>query len=1160
LYLDFRNLKKTSFLLLLLFFALFQNAGAQDVTNIRQQELVLNSDTVLIDSLSLVPHSEIIFLTNEPLDNSRYEINYTKGIFIVKDNLLMGKTISLTYRVFPMSFEKPYSHKNILGIEAQNKISKNPFLFEYTAEKEDIFYLNGLNKSGSISRGVVFGNNQDLAVNSSLNLQLSGKISDNISILASISDDNIPIQAEGNTQQLQEFDRVFIQLFSDAWKLTAGDFYLKRPKSYFMNFNKRVKGGSFELKMKTSKKNEFNTMRPIISAAISKGKFARNKILGIEGNQGPYRLIGGENEAFIIILSGTENIYIDGRLMKRGNEFDYIIDYNTAELTFTTNKLITKDSRIVAEFQYSDKNYARSLFHFGNDYESKKLKLSLNVYSEQDSRTQPLQQDLSDSSKVLLSSIGDSLQNAIVPNVSLVEFSDNIVLYKAVDTLGFNPVYVYSTNPDSAIYQLGFSFLGANKGNYVQIQSSANGKVYEWIVPVAGIPQGDYEPIVLLVTPKTKQMATFGGQYNFSKESFITWEGGISSNDINTFSDKDSRDDVGYAFKFNSNNKIKLSGDKEPWKLKIGAGYEFIEQYFSPIERFRPVEFERDWNISNVGFTSNQHVLDAFLGIEKKKKADLLYRVSVLKNDGEYDGLKNSLFAMYNLKGFVFKGDGSYLTSEGVNNTKFIRYKSTFSKTIKWLILGVGQETEQNKVFINKQSDSLQSSSFEFIVWEAFIHNADTTINKFMVSYKQREDNAPLGNEFNAATRAEDITLSLGLLKNRNHKFRSKITYRRLEIRSATLSALNPEENILARIEYVAKFLKSTITSNTYYEVGSGLEVKKEFTFIEVQPGQGTHAYLGDLNGNGVKDLNEFGVAAFQDQATFIKVFTPTNDYIRTYTNQFNQGLFLRPEAKWGSKKGLKKVISRFSNRTNYRISRKVNDKIDYYNPFIGSINDTSLVTLNYGFLNTFYFNRTGTKFGTQFTFQDNRDRSLLTNGIESRKNINRAIKTRWNITRTYTLTLLTANGEKSSISEFFNNRNFELNSVEVEPQFIFQPSVKFKISLLYNYKEKKNNIFFGGEELISQTAGVEMRYSVVSKGNFRAIFKYIDNQFISANNATLDYEMLEGLQEGSNMTWEFTYQQNLSKHMQLSINYNGRKSENTPIIHTGGVQVRAFF
>jgi hypothetical protein len=1152
-------LKKILFILCFLITSIFQYVGAQDIINIRQQKFTVISDTIIIDSLSIIPKSELIFLNNKLLNNSNYDIDYSKGLFISKENFLKGETLSITYRVFPFSFEKSFEHKKSTAIDNQGESLKNPFMYEYTAENEDIFYLNGLNKSGSISRGVMFGNNQDLSVNSSLNLQLSGKLSDNISLLASISDDNIPIQAEGNTQQLQEFDRVFIQLFSDSWKLTAGDFYLQRPKSYFMNFNKKAKGGSFEMQLKTSKKNEINTFRPTISAAISKGKFARNNIKGVEGNQGPYRLKGSQNENFIIILSGTEKIYIDGKLIKRGNEFDYIIDYNTAELTFTTNKLITKDSRIVAEFQYSDKNYARSLMHFGSEYESKKLKLRINVFSEQDSKNQPLQQELNDPEKLLLSEIGDSLHQAITPHVSLVEFSENIVLYKLVDTLGYNPVYVYSTNPDSARYQLGFSYLGPNMGNYIQIQSSANGKVYEWVLPIAGIPQGEYEPVVLLVTPKTKQMATFGGQYNFSKESYISWEGGVSNNDVNTFSKKDREDDIGYAFKVNSENKIKLSKVKSPWKFKIGTGYEFVDQYFTPIERFRAVEYERDWNISNVAFSSDQHILNAYAGFEKNKKGDLLYRLAMLKNEGEYDGIKNEIFFMYNLKGFIFKGDGSFLTSEGVNTTEFRKHKGTLSKGIGWFVIGIGEETEQNKFFIN-QSDTLQANSFEFFSWNTFVHNADTTINKFMLNYKQREDYAPLANDFKATARAEDITFSLGILKNKNHKFRSKITYRKLQILSSTLTLLNPEENILARVEYVAKILKSAITSNTYYEVGSGLEVKKEFSFIEVQPGQGTHAYIGDINGNGVKDLNEFEVAAFQDQASFIKIYTPSNEYVRTYTNQFNQGLFLRPETKWASKKGLKKLISRFSNRTNYRVSRKVSDKLDYFNPFIGNIADTSLVTLNLGFLNTIYFNRTGTKFGTDFTFQDNRERSLLTSSIESRKNLSRALKTRWNITRAYTISLLLLNGEKSSISEFFINRNFTLTLYEAEPKFSFQPNVKFRASILYNYKEKINSEFYGGEKLTSQKIGGEVRYNVASKGSFRANYNYIDNQFPKTNNASLSYEMLEGLKEGANMTWELTYQQSLSKYMQLSINYNGRKSEDTPIIHVGGVQIRAFF
>ncbi len=1136
--------------------------NAQLLDNHRVKTIEITNDTLKIDNQALAPLSEIIYFNNEIVSNNFYEMDYTKGNLIIKNQDLFNKTVKIIYRVLPISFTESFEHKKINSIEKKDSIAINPFVYEYIPVKEDIFYLNGLNKSGSISRGASFGNNQDLAVNSNLNLQLSGKISNNVSILASISDDNIPIQAEGNTQQLQDFDKVFIQLYDENWKLTAGDFFVRKPKSYFLNLNKKAQGGSFEITLQPSKRNEFRTITPFASAAVSKGKYARNQIVGIEGNQGPYRLKGNENESYIIILSGTEKIYVDGKLLKRGSENDYVIDYNAAELTFTANFLITKDSRIVAEFDYSDRNYSRAMFNFGTEYDSKKLKLNFNYFSEQDLKSQPLLQDLSDSQKKLLSNIGDSLELAMVSNIHQVVFSENLVLYQMIDSLGYDSVFVYSTNPDSAIYQLGFSQVGQNHGNYVLIQSSANGRVYKWVQPIGGIPQGNYEPVILLVTPKKIEMTTFGGEYLVTNNSKVSWEGAVSNNDLNTFSTKDSKDNMGYAFKMKNENSILFSKDKDNNKLKLnmGAGYEFIDKNFRGIGPYRDIEFQRDWNIASLNLNSNQHAVTTFVGLEKNKFFNITYNSSLLENINEYRGFKNNVTTIVAIKGFEFKSTSSYLITQKLNNTEFIRHNAQLTKEIKWLVLGVEQELEQNKFFL-QTTDTLTASSFRFNTWKGFLQNADTSINKFLLSYKQRIDESANIISFKPIAKTEDIEASYSLLKNNNHIIRSSIIYRKLYIIEPTLTSNKPDENILSRVEYSANILKSLLTSNMFYQIGSGLEVKKEFSFVEVQPGQGTHTYLGDLNGNGVSDLNEFEIAIFKDQANFIKIFTPTNQFIRTYTNEFNEGLFLNPETQWGDDVGIKKLVARFANRTNYRVSRKTSDKKDYFNPFSGNINDSSLVTTNLGFLNTIYFNRSNTVWSSDFTYQENQEKSLLTNGIESRRTILRSLKMRWNISRSVSIQNLFSNGIKSNQSEFFTNQNYYLFNYEEEPKLSFQPNVKLRISILYNYKEKNNSIFYGNETLKAHKIGSELRYNIATKGSLMFNMNFIQNIFNQAvQNTTISYEMLEGLMEGKNITWELTYQQNLSKHMQLSLNYNGRKSNESPIIHVGGVQVRAFF
>ena len=99
-----------------------------------------------------------------------------------------------------------------------------------------------------------------------------------------------------------------------------------------------------------------------MAASVAKGRFASINVDPIEGVLGPYRVRGPNNERFIIVIAGSEKVFVDGIELTRGFDNDYIIDYNLGEVTFTNKVLITQFSRIRMDFEFSDQNYARSIF------------------------------------------------------------------------------------------------------------------------------------------------------------------------------------------------------------------------------------------------------------------------------------------------------------------------------------------------------------------------------------------------------------------------------------------------------------------------------------------------------------------------------------------------------------------------------------------------------------------------------------------------------------------------------------------------------------------------------------------------------------------------------------------------------------------------------
>ena len=413
-------------------------------------------------------------------------------------------------------------------------------------------------------------------------------------------------------------------------------------------------------------------------------------------------------------------------------------------------------------------------------------------------------------------------------------------------------------------------------------------------------------------------------------------------------------------------------------------------------------------------------------------------------------------------------------------------------------------------------------------------------------------------------------------MKRPNSVFTGNITYRKLSIKDPLRTSIKPDESLISRVEYRLVLLKGSVTSSTFYEIGSGMEVKKEFSYIKVANGQGVYEWI-DRDSNKIETLDEFEIAAFQYNANYIKVYTPTNAYIKTFSNMFNEVLYIKPAAFWKNEEGIKKFIARFSNQAAYRVDRKNTSRnLGRANPFLSETDDSTLVTLNSSFRNILSFNKNDSRFGVDLKYQEIRNKSLLINGFDSRTQLLKSAYIRWNLSKQYTLNFLAARGSKTSASELFSAKDYKIEYSEFEPGLAFQPNSKFRINAYYNYKDKENRLMklltdtiggiSGGERALHNKMGAEMKQNSVAKGSLLFKVDYINITFKkqdgskAVQNTSLGFEMMEGLQTGSNFTWSASYQRNLSGHMQLSVTYDGRKSEETPAAHRGSVQVRAFF
>lgn len=1155
----FLNLFFGFFFLLSVYTARAQRS-IDDLVNLRTDTLLV-SDTLNLSGISYFQHSvQATIIGTQANTKVSIEHGYDKWWCATPEQPQFKDStfVTWTYRIFIPPVSEVYNLLDSVRLMNERPIDEILFEGQGISVGELRNELGAVDYRGSFGRGLRFGNSQNLVLDSRLDLQLNGDLGGGLTVAAVISDQNIPLQPEGNTVQLQEFDKLFITVSKDKHSLTAGDYSLRSQKGHFLRFDKNLQGLNYNYG------GQDDDTRSSIGVAAARGQFNRTQLAVDDGNQGPYRLSGQRGEPFVIVLAGTERVYLDGRLLTRGVDQDYTIDYNRGELSFMPRLLINRFQRILVEYEYVDQEYLRTLVTAEAFHQEGRWTFYSQGLQQQDGLRRTGNPLPASAEQTLRNAVG-SRTGTLVPSATpLEEGTANPLRYLLqIDTTncGIDSIWVFTPEAsDTEGFNVRFTDVGQGNGDYsLSTVSSANGASFEYVPKASDCSsQGRFAPLLLVQTPRSLRLLSFGGSYEIDSVSGVSWEVIGNNNDLNRYSSAGETTMAGYL-------EVNKAWNLGKGTLTALANLEGTGNGFEAIAPWRDQEFKRDWNLGTLAQSANLAA-----GTEQLSNVELAYKQKSFKalvsskhyRQGEaFQGFRQNWLLGLNRGNWNLSHSGNNLAAErdGAKTGRTQLAVNALRNGTKW--------TQEFSV------TDLKTSNYDAILDEATAVDRGITEWRAVAStrevdslwqvgftYQGRRDVGRLGSPSNAQMQNQ-LEVQLSNPIDRAHQVGLTATLRRGD----NDSQQEGESYYLGRATHGFSTAKRWLRTSSILEAGSGQERRIALQYLRVQPGLGQYVWR-DYNDDGVEDLDEFEVAVFADSASYIRTVLLTDDFVPTNTLNLNQSINLD-----FSRVGLQNssLWSRFSALSTASLKRRALRSAGYAQLFELSIpdGDTSVVGDNLSWRSALYFNRARKALRAEVEHRQLSSRVISLQGLQVLRTSGQAANFRQPIKQSWAIELALDHEIKRSESEGLAARNFILQTDQISPSVILQPNAGLRAKLEASYREGKSDDRSASVIAQSIVAEFELRVAeapdrkkILGGATIRSSLERINQRFTGASNSPVGFALLEGLQPGQSWIWSLSTDQQIGRSLQLSLRYDGRQLGKGRIVHTGQAQVQAIF
>ncbi len=1162
--------------------------AATGLTQESPPKIVLDfpQDTVVVpfhpvpDSLALprkfiVTRSERLYLGRFKLMRGmHYRMDYRRGriVFLQDLGTKPGDSLRIIYRYPPFGLIDHYFHQQLMKAAAPDTADTLLAVRRHRSARnllDDLdSYQTNLKKSGSIVRGIQIGSNQDLNLNSGMNLQLSGTITPDVQIVAALTDESTPIQPEGNTQTLREVDKVFVKIKSRIAEGTLGDFNLAMENSRYGNVKRKLQGLTVSSGMLGGQVQ--------LIYGTSRGTFHTNQFLGQEGKQGPYQLTGKNGEREIIVLAGTERVYVDGELQTRGENNHYIIDYSLAQITFTNKRLITSENRIEVDFEYSlaFQRYGKNLMGLSaRTPEGRPFRYDIRLFREWDDTRNLLEDSapLTDEEKRILQQAGDDPLKAATSGAEYVGPGQGT--YIKVDTVFAGQTYsIFKyVGPGLGEYRVRFSGVGAGKGDYRRVRLG----VYAFVGP----GRGDYLPIRRIPLAGDQRLVNVGIGYRPFAALELRGEVGVSQIDRNVFSPLDDRDNLGDAFHLSltlDETPVRVAGLKLG-RLEMQGFWRKRNATFQELDRpFQP-QYDYKWNFLQPEISLAENLFETRLRYRPFRSLSIQAELGQNRKSPQVFSTRRNVQAELKKEKTVllFTNREAIQSRDGDRDSRWVRDR--IQVTLSWNRWQPGYQFRGEDRTVSNSPH--QQTGFRILDHQFVLNLGELLGLEWKLLHQLRQDflyNPRLRGDRLKQADTRTYKVAAAFKENKRWQGRLSLVYREKDydrffetLPRDSISIYQPDaryqdttwqdrQSHLANLELRYRSNKNVLTASWDYQISSELQALREKVYLRVGENRGNYRYDESL-GEYVPD----------PQGDYLLLILPGGAYESITRMESAWQIIYRPRPPREKTPNLRWWLQNISTRTYVRVEEQSRSPNiwDIYLLNVKKIH-TPETTLKGSFIinqDVFFFER-NPNWGIQLR---SRYRDQLFNQFLDRQNN----ETRMVWDRILQVRRRLFQRKINVITSYQNRVNRrQVSALPTRNRDIVKQAVKMSLNYRPVYAWQLNlDLERGWEQDRQPNNRMRVQYwelrpnlSYSLKGKARANADWtiiwvreVENPF----QRPIPYEMGKGKKAGRSWLLNLRLDYYLSTKVTVTVTYTGRRDAGSARpIHLGKAEIRAFF